>query len=192
MKATGARFGQRISESVSLSSDLPIAGNFHCSDSLVNRLQKNIVWSQQSNFIDIPTDCPQRSERLGWTGDAQLFLTTAAFNKRVDNFFEKWLGDLRVDQGADGGMPNVIPDIVDRTLHRSPKGVAGWGDAAVIIPWTLFQCYGDTVRLAESYPSMRAWVGYIQAHSSGAFGKRGAAMEIGLHPIQLSNLERSV
>jgi alpha-L-rhamnosidase len=159
--------------SVSLSSALPIAGHFHCSDSPVNRLQQNIIWSQQSNFIDVPTDCPQRSERLGWTGDAQLFAATAAFNKRVDNFFEKWLEDLRVDQGADGGMPNVIPDIVDRTLHRSPKGVAGWGDAAVIIPWTLFQIYGDTARLAESYQSMSGWVRYIQAHSPGGLWKGG-------------------
>jgi alpha-L-rhamnosidase len=159
--------------SVALYSALPVTGTFHCSDSLVNRLQQNIVWSQQSNFIDIPTDCPQRSERLGWTGDAQMFAATAAFNRRVDGFFEKWLRDLETDQGKDGGMPNVVPDIVNRTLHRAPKGVAGWGDAAVIIPWTLFEVYNDTARLAESYASMQAWVKHIRKNSPGGLWKGG-------------------
>jgi alpha-L-rhamnosidase len=159
--------------SVALYSALPVTGHFYCSDSLVNRLQQNIVWSQQSNFIDIPTDCPQRSERLGWTGDAQLFTATAAFNKRVDGFFEKWLQDLAADQGSDGGMPNVIPDIVNRTLRRAPKGVAGWGDAAVILPWTLFEVYNDTSRLAESYASMQAWVRHIRGLSPDGLWKGG-------------------
>lgn len=160
-------------QSVALYSALPATGQFHCSDSLVNRLQQNIVWSQQSNFIGIPTDCPQRSERLGWTADAQLFAATAAFNKRIDGFFASWLRDLVTDQGKDGGIPNVVPDIHDRTLHRQPKGVAGWGDAAVIIPWTLFEVYNDTARLAESYASMQAWVGHIRNLSPDGLWKGG-------------------
>ena len=160
-------------QSVSLSSALPVTGDFHCSDSLINRLQQNIVWSQRSNFLDIPTDCPQRSERLGWTGDAEIFAPTAAFNERVDNFFDKWLQDLQLDQGPDGGVPNVVPNIVGRTLLRRPGGVAGWSDAAVIIPWTLFETYNDTAKLAASYPSMQAWVGYIHSHSPGALWTAG-------------------
>jgi alpha-L-rhamnosidase len=159
--------------SVSLYSSLPVTGNFHCSDSLINRLQQHIVWSQQSNFIDLPTDCPQRSERLGWTGDAQVFAPTAAFNKRVDEFFEKWLADLRLAQGSNGGMPEVVPDIRNRTIHHAPRGVAGWGDAAVILPWTLFQIYGDTTKLAASYYSMRAWVQYIHSRAPNGLWKSG-------------------
>jgi alpha-L-rhamnosidase len=159
--------------SVALYSSLPVTGSFHCSDSLINRLQANIVWSQQSNFIDLPTDCPQRSERLGWTGDVQLFAPTAAFNKRVDGFFEKWLEDLHFAQGPDGGMPDVVPDIRNRTIHRAPRGIAGWGDAAVILPWTLFQIYDDTTRLAASYNSMRAWVQYIHSRAQNGLWEDG-------------------
>jgi alpha-L-rhamnosidase len=159
--------------SVALYSSLRVTGSFHCSDSLINRLQANIVWSQNSNFIDLPTDCPQRSERLGWTGDVQLFAPTAAFNKRVDGFFEKWLQDLHLAQGPDGGMPDVVPDIRNRTIHRAPRGVAGWGDAAVILPWTLFQIYDDTTRLAECYPSMQAWVQYIHGRAQNGLWKGG-------------------
>jgi alpha-L-rhamnosidase len=160
-------------QSVALYSDLPATGHFHCSDSMVNRLQQNIVWSQQSNFIDFPTDCPQRAERQGWLGDAQVFTATAAFNKRVDNFFAKWLQDLTLAQGPDGGMPDVVPDIRNHVWHRMPSGVAGWGDASVIVPWTLFEIYNDTSRLAESYGSMRAWVGYIKQHSVNGLWKGG-------------------
>ena len=162
--------------SVALYSDLPVTGHFHCSDSLINRLQQNIVWSQQSNFIDFPTDCPQRAERQGWLGDVQVFAATAAFNKRVDNFFAKWLQDLTLAQGSDGGMPDVVPDIRNHEWHRKPTGVAGWGDAAAIVPWTLFEIYNDTGRLAESYSSMQTWVEYIRRKSprglweGGGFG----------------------
>lgn len=159
--------------SVALYSSLPVTGSFHCSDSLINRLQRNILWSQNSNFIDLPTDCPQRSERLGWTGDVQLFAPTAAFNKRVDGFFEKWLEDLHLAQGTDGGMPDVVPDIRNRTIHRAPRGVAGWGDAAVILPWTLFQIYDDTTRLAECYPGMKAWIQYIHSRAQHGLWKGG-------------------
>ena len=159
--------------SVSLYSSLPATGQFSCSDSLINRLQQNILWSQQSNSIDIMTDCPQRSERLGWMGDIQLFAPTAAFNKRVDGFFEQWLEDVRLAQGTDGGMPDVVPDIRNRTIHRTPKGVAGWGDVSVILPWTLFEIYNDTTRLAECYSVMQAWIRYIQSHAHNGLWKNG-------------------
>lgn len=146
---------------VALYSALDQTGSFSCSDTMINRLQQNILWSQKANFFSIPTDCPQRSERLGWTGDAQVFCRTAAFNMDVRDFFSGWLKDLAFDQGANGAVPNTIPDIINPTLKRKPNGVAGWGDAATIIPWTMYTVYGDTGILAQQYPSMKAWVDYI-------------------------------
>ena len=97
-----------------VSSDLTPTGTFASSNALVNRLQQNIVWGQRGNFLDIPTDCPQRDERLGWTGDAQVFAPTAAFNLDVSGFFAKWLADVAADQKPDGAVPWVIPDAVGR------------------------------------------------------------------------------
>ncbi|MDF9841666.1 MULTISPECIES: glycoside hydrolase family 78 protein [unclassified Paenibacillus] len=145
-------------------SDLEQTGSFSCSDELVNRLQHNILWGQKGNFLDVPTDCPQRDERLGWTGDAQVFIRTAAFNMNVVPFFEKWLKDLAADQEADGRVPHVIPDI-----RAAGYGSSAWGDAAVICPWTLYQCYGDVRILKQQYPSMKAWVEYIRAQGEHEF-----------------------
>lgn len=145
-------------------SDLEQTGSFSCSDELVNRLQHNILWGQKGNFLDVPTDCPQRDERLGWTGDAQVFIRTAAFNMNVVPFFEKWLKDLAADQEADGRVPHVIPDI-----PTAGYGSSAWGDAAVICPWTLYQCYGDVRILQQQYPSMKAWVEYIRAQGEHEF-----------------------
>ncbi|WP_438444118.1 glycoside hydrolase family 78 protein [Gorillibacterium sp. sgz5001074] len=139
--------------------DMIPTGSFECSHPLINQLQSNIVWGQRGNFLDVPTDCPQRDERLGWTGDAQVFVRTAAFNYGVAPFFGKWLKDLAADQKPDGGVPFVIPDVLDARSHSS----AAWGDAAVICPWTVYLIYGDTRILEEQYPSMRAWVEYIRA-----------------------------
>jgi len=130
-------------------------------------LQHNIVWGQKGNFVDVPTDCPQRDERLGWTGDAQVFIRTACFNMNVAAFFTKWLRDLRADQLPNGSVPHVVPDVLARgpalTLNVStPAGSAAWGDAAVICPWTIYLCYGDTRLLAEQYPSMVGWVEYMR------------------------------
>jgi len=122
-------------------------------------LQHNIVWGQKGNFLDVPTDCPQRDERLGWTGDAQAFLRTAAFNMDVAAFFTKWLRDLAADQASDGSVPFTIPDA------GRGGGATGWGDAAVICPWTIYLCYGDTRLLAEQYDSMQAWVRFIRAQA---------------------------
>ena len=150
-----------------LYSDTPPAGTFECSNPLINRLQHNIVWGQRGNFVDVPTDCPQRDERLGWTGDAQVFARTACFNMNVAPVFTKWLRDLSADQLPDGSVPFVVPDVLSRIasggLHGFlPSGAAAWSDAAVIIPWTLYLCYGDLRLLEEQYPSMAGWVEYVR------------------------------
>jgi alpha-L-rhamnosidase len=115
--------------------------------------------------VDVPTDCPQRDERLGWTGDAQAFSSTAAFNMDVSGFFAKWLMDLAADQQADGLMPFVIPDV----LSRPKNGAAGWGDAATVIPWNLYLAYGDRGILGAQYPSMVKWVEYERSRAKNSF-----------------------
>lgn len=144
-------------------SDMEPAGKFECSNPLVNRLQQNIVWGQRGNFLDVPTDCPQRSERLGWTADAQVFIQTALFNYHGGSFFTKWLRDLKADQLPDGNVPFVIPNV------EGGVGSAAWGDAATIIPWTLYQTYGDKRLLAEQYDSMKAWVEYIRRQGKNEY-----------------------
>jgi alpha-L-rhamnosidase len=138
-------------------------GEFECSDPLLNQLQHNIQWGQKGNFVDVPTDCPQRDERLGWTGDAQVFSRTAAFNFDVAGFMTKWLRDLAADQTPEGRVPHVVPDILKQ------GGSTGWGDAAVIVPWHMYQCYGDARPLAEQYPSMVKWIEYGRAQTGGTW-----------------------
>jgi len=150
---------------IALYTALERTGSFVCSNPLINQLQHNIEWSLNSNFLDIPTDCPQRSERLGWTGDAHIFYRTASFNRNVKRFFTKWLRDLKADQREDGSVPNIIPNIYRNLARANKNGVAGWGDAAVIIPWEQYLVYGDTAILREQYASMKAWVDYIQSVS---------------------------
>lgn len=137
-------------------------GSYESSDSLINQLQHNIVWGQKGNFVDVPTDCPQRDERLGWTGDAQAFARTAAFNYDVASFFTKWLQDLALDQRRAGEVPFVIPDVLNPQGSAKAGTSAGWGDAATIIPWTIYRVYGDKKLLENQYPSMKAWVEYIR------------------------------
>jgi alpha-L-rhamnosidase len=145
-------------------SDLGPTGSFETSNPLLNRLQQNIVWGQRGNFVDVPTDCPQRDERLGWTGDAQVFSRTAAFNMDVAGFFAKWLGDVAADQKPNGAVPWVIPDVIGRK-QTGMAASAGWSDAAVIVPWNMYQAYGDTAMLSRQYASMRAWVEYMRAQA---------------------------
>jgi len=151
---------------IALYSDMEKTGSFECSDSMLNKLQHNIVWSQNSNFVDIPTDCPQRSERLGWTGDAQVFIRTAAFNRNVKHFFSRWLKDLAADQSKNGGVSRTVPDVDAHAQGGTNDGIAGWSDAATIIPWKLFEVYNDTVTLRSQYPSMKSWVDYIRNHAT--------------------------
>jgi len=145
---------------VALYSDMQPTGSFSTSNQLINQLQHNIQWGQKGNFLDVPTDCPQRDERLGWTGDAQVFSRTAAYNMRVNNFFAKWLKDLALDQGPNGAVPFVIPNILGQ-----PVGATGWADAGTIIPWNMYLAYGDKQILEDQYVSMKSWVGYMEKSS---------------------------
>ena len=162
-------------------SDTPLTGHFACSNPLLNQLQKNIIWGQKSNFIDVPTDCPQRDERMGWTGDAQVFIRTAAFNMNVLGFFRKWLGDLRDAQRVNGAVPCVAPNV---ELDIEDGGPA-WSDAVLICPWTLYLCYGVEALpvLEEHYDAMEKYMqflakerchGHIRSHPKidkwGGFG----------------------
>lgn len=146
---------------IALYSDMKPTGKFSSSNALLNQLQHNIQWGQKGNFVDVPTDCPQRDERLGWTGDAQAFARTAAFNMNVASFFNKWLKDLSADQIEDGRVPFVIPNVLGKNASAS----AGWADAATIIPWNMYMAYGDKRILEQQYESMKAWVGYIEKTS---------------------------
>ncbi len=139
-------------------SDMEVTGSFKSSNDLVNQLQHNILWGQKGNFLDVPTDCPQRDERLGWTGDAQMFIRTACFNMNVAPFFTKWLKDLYADQSKENGVPFVIPHVLDENGYSS----SAWGDAATICPWTIYTCYGDKRILETQYESMKQWVEYIE------------------------------
>lgn len=155
-------------EAIALYSDMKQTGEFACSDSLLNRLQKNIVWSQNSNFIDVPIDCPQRDERLGWLGDALVFCRTAAFNRDVRLFFKKWLKDVATDQFSDGSVPQVVPNILGDW-----GGSSGWADVTTVLPWTLYEVYGDTSVLQDQYASMKAWVDYMDNSSPDGLFKKG-------------------
>ena len=143
-------------EAVVIHSDLDRIGTFECSEPLLNRLHENVVWGLRGNFVSVPTDCPQRDERLGWTGDAQVFAPTASFLYDCEMFWENWLADLAADQMADGAVPVVVPAISLKVV-----GAAGWGDAATVVPWSTYVAYGDDTVLRRALPSMRAWVDYI-------------------------------
>ncbi len=147
---------------VVLHSDLERTGWFDCSDPLLNRLHDNVVWSMRGNFLDIPTDCPQRDERLGWTGDIQVFTPTASFLYDVSGFLQSWLQDLAVEQQAlDGVVPLVVPNAIVAPPEFDGMVAAAWGDAGTIVPWVLYQRYGDMAILEEQFPSMSAWVDAI-------------------------------
>ena len=149
-------------EGVVLHSDTPRTGHFACSHPLLNQLANNIVWGQKSNFLEVPTDCPQRDERLGWTGDAQAFIRTAAFFMDVRGFFHKWLQDLRDTQTAEGGIPPFAP--YSRSFGCSTDGGPAWADATFICPWMIYLCYGDKEILREHYPSMVHYLDYLAAN----------------------------
>jgi alpha-L-rhamnosidase len=146
---------------VALYSDMKQTGYFTSSNLLINQLQHNIQWGQRGNFLDVPTDCPQRDERLGWTGDAQVFSRTAAFNFGVNNFFAKWLKDVAADQQPNGSVPFVVPNVLGPDAGAS----AGWADVATIIPWNMYLAYGDKKILEDQFSSMKAWVGYMEKKS---------------------------
>jgi alpha-L-rhamnosidase len=146
---------------VALYSDMETTGKFSTSNTLLNQLQHNIQWGQKGNFVDVPTDCPQRDERLGWTGDAQAFAATASYNMDVSGFFTKWLKDVRADQTPTGAIPHVVPNVMD----DGQSGAAGWADVGTIIPWDMYVLYGDKKILEAQYESMQKWVGFITSKS---------------------------
>jgi len=149
-------------------SDAPAAGTFECSQPLINQLQRNIAWGQRGNFLSVPTDCPQRDERLGWLGDAQIFARTATCNRDVAAFFTKWMRDVADAQSPEGAFPDVAPRLVDLS-----DGAPAWGDAGVIVPWTLYQVYGDTRIVEEHYDAMARWLAYIgEANPDGLWVNR--------------------
>jgi len=152
-------------------SDMKPTGSFECSNALVNQLQHNIQWGQKGNFIDVPTDCPQRDERLGWTGDAQAFCRTAAFNMDVSPFFTKWLKDVAADQDSNGAVPFVIPDVL-----RNKGTSAGWGDVSTITPWTMYRVFGDKRILETQYPSMKSYVEYIRNKAGDSYLWKGGSV----------------
>ena len=139
-------------------SEMERLGHFACGDAKINQLYHNIIWGQKSNYLDIPTDCPQRDERLGWTGDTQVFCRVGAMNFDVRKFFKKWLGDLRLEQREDGAIYGICPQNFAGN-YRTRIG-AGWGDAATIVPWTMYEIYGDESFLSENFEMMRRWVEY--------------------------------
>ncbi|TKG92899.1 alpha-L-rhamnosidase [Puteibacter caeruleilacunae] len=143
-------------EALVIHSDLERTGNFECSEPLINQLFHNVIWGQKGNFVDVPTDCPQRDERLGWTADTQVFTPAGCFNMGSFTFYQKWLKDLTIDQNKDGSVPRYIPAI----SHGG--GQAGWSDAAVIVPWYLYQFYGDTSILADQYASMTRHIQFMK------------------------------
>ena len=144
-------------------------GQFTCSEPLLNQLQHNIQWGQHGNFVDVPTDCPQRDERLGWTGDAQVFSRTACFNSEVATFYAKWLKDLALDQKASGAVPHVIPNVLDHHNPTANVASAAWADASVIVPWIVYLSYGDTRILEQQFPSMKAWVDYMATRAGDSY-----------------------
>jgi alpha-L-rhamnosidase len=140
----------------------PPSGSFECSSSLVNELQENIVWGQRGNYLSVPTDCPQRDERLGWMGDAQVFVRTATFNMDVAAFFEKWMVDVQDAQSSEGAFPDVAPLLRGSGLVDLRWGAPAWGDAGVIVPWTIYRTYGDTRIVERHYDAMARWMEYLR------------------------------
>lgn len=161
VEGAGTEVGAEYFTACAMCTDMPQTGKFSTDNELVNQLQSNIQWGQRGNFLDIPTDCPQRDERLGWTGDAQVFCGTASYNFNTALFFRKWLRDMAAETTDEWGVPHVVPNILG-----DQAGAAAWSDAATIIPWTLYQVYGDKEMLKEQYPMMKQWVNYIHSKAS--------------------------
>lgn len=149
---------------VAVHSDIRRIGHFESSDGPLNRLYENIIWGQKSNYLDVPTDCPQRDERFGYTGDAQVFIKAACMNFDVRRFFDKWLGDVMLLQPESGAIQAIAP-----AVYGCEVVSAGWGDAVTICPWELYQTYGDTAVLERTYPAMERWLKYIADSSEAEY-----------------------
>lgn len=145
-------------------SDIKRTGDFSCGNEKINQLYSNLIWGQRGNYIDIPTDCPQRDERLGWTGDAQVFCRTATLNYDVQKFFRKWLYDMGQNQREDGAIHGIIP-----TFYHLASISAAWGDAACVCPWEMYRAYGDSEDLRACYPMMKKWVEFLHGFGEDEF-----------------------
>jgi len=146
---------------VVLHSATPLAGSFECSDDMVNTLAENIDWGQRGNFLSVPTDCPQRDERLGWMGDAQIFVRTSTYNRDVAAFFTKWMVDVEDAQSSEGAFADFSPRVKNDTGNF--EGAAGWGDAGIVVPWTLWRVYGDRRLIEKHYDAMGKWLDYMRS-----------------------------
>ena len=167
-------------------SDAPEVGEFTTSNELINKLHSNILWTQWANMEGIPTDCPQRPERLGWTGDIQTYAQAAIFNMQMAGFLTKYLRDMRDDQDPDGRFPDVAPDPFEVDPDAVPpfrenhlKGSPGWGDAGVIIPWRLWVNYADKDILAEQYDAAKAWVEFIRRNNPDLLWRNNRGLDPG-------------
>ncbi|MAE61466.1 MAG: alpha-L-rhamnosidase [Planctomycetaceae bacterium] len=150
---------------VVMHADVALTARFSCSNELVNKLQHNIEWSQRGNFMEVPTDSPQRSERMGWTGDAQVYGPTACYTMDVAMFYSKWCVDVEDGRDAEGAFPSMAPDVAGPVRGAGWHGVAVWADAGVICPWTIYRFYGDTRILERHYDSMARWIDYMERTS---------------------------
>ncbi len=157
-----------------LSSDMPLAGTFECSDPRINQLQSNIVWGLRGNYLSVPTDCPQRDERMGWMADTQVFVPTAAYNADIAAFMTKWMTDVIDAQREDGAHSDVAP--VTRGLTY---GTPAWADAGMIVPWLMYETYGDKRLLERSIDSMIRWVEWCREHSTGLLRDRDRGNDYG-------------
>lgn len=142
--------------------DLTRTGEFDCSSELINKIYTNTLWSQRSNFLSVPTDCPQRDERLGWTGDAQIFCVSAMYNADCKRFLARYLRDIRLDQRDNGAVTDIAPDL----LGLTGEGTAAWGDAVCVIPYNHYVMYGDLTILEDNIEAMKKWVEYLRTHST--------------------------
>tara|TARA_R110001592_G_scaffold171563_2_gene409959 strand:- start:173 stop:1492 length:1320 start_codon:yes stop_codon:yes gene_type:complete len=146
---------------------VPTIGTFSCSDEVINQVQKNTVWGARSNFFSVPTDCPQRDERLGWTGDMQLFLPAACLNWDVAGYMTKWMQDIVDSCNVDGSVPDVAPAL------SAAAGAPGWSDVVVTIPWNLYTYYGDTRIIEDNYDAMNDFLGFMRGHAKDGLFARG-------------------
>ncbi|MCW5768558.1 MAG: family 78 glycoside hydrolase catalytic domain [Phycisphaeraceae bacterium] len=172
--APGTRPESSMVTGIVLSSDMPVAGAFECSDERLNKLQQNIVWGMRGNYIDIPTDCPQRDERMGWMADTQVFVPTAAMNADVAGFFTKWMVDVIDAQRDDGAHSDVAPVMLGLSY-----GTPAWGDAGVIVPWLIHEAYNDRRILERSIDSMMAWVAWCEKNSTNLIRDKARGNDYG-------------
>jgi alpha-L-rhamnosidase len=172
--------------------DIPHTGDFSTSNADINQLQSNIQWGMRGNYLSVPTDCPQRDERMGWMGDAQVFIRTATYNGDVAAFFTKWLVDVDDAQTVEGGFTDISPDPGGGQRGHAGGGTPAWGDAGVICPWTIYLMYGDRRILQQHLPAMTKWIDYCQTHSTDLIRDHGRGADYGDWLSQGENVSKEM